>query len=55
MGAGHSHDHPGGNERSLKIALALTGTFLIAEVVGGVMTKSLALISDAAHMLTDTV
>ena len=44
-----------GNERSLKIALALTGTFLIAEVVGGVMTKSLALISDAAHMLTDTV
>lgn len=55
MGAGHSHDHSSGNERSLKIALALTGTFLIAEVVGGVMTKSLALISDAAHMLTDTV
>ncbi|WP_059414501.1 cation diffusion facilitator family transporter [Cupriavidus basilensis] len=55
MGAGHSHDQFSGNERSLKIALALTGTFLIAEVVGGVMTKSLALISDAAHMLTDTV
>ncbi|WP_354686971.1 cation diffusion facilitator family transporter [Cupriavidus necator] len=55
MGAGHSHDQTGGNERSLKIALALTGTFLIAEVVGGVLTNSLALISDAAHMFTDVV
>lgn len=36
-------------------ALALTGTFLVAEVVGGIVTGSLALISDAAHMLTDTV
>ena len=40
-------------ERSLRIALALTGTFLIAEVVGGVVTNSLALLSDAAHMFTD--
>jgi len=43
-----------GNERSLTIALALTGSFLIAEVVGGILTGSLALISDAAHMFTDT-
>lgn len=55
MGAGHSHDQAGGNERSLKIALGLTGMFLIAEVVGGVLTNSLALISDAAHMFTDVV
>jgi len=52
---GHAgHDHTAGtNERSLKIALALTTAFLIVEVVGGVLTKSLALISDAAHMFTD--
>lgn len=52
---GHAgHDHTAGaNERSLKIALALTTAFLIVELVGGVVTKSLALISDAAHMFTD--
>lgn len=44
-----------GNERPLKIALLLTGTFLVAEVVGGIATKSLALLSDAAHMLTDVM
>lgn len=36
------------------MALALTGTFLVAEVVGGILTGSLALLSDAAHMMTDT-
>lgn len=40
-------------ERSLRIALVLTGTFLIAEVIGGIVTNSLALLSDAAHMFTD--
>lgn len=35
------------------LALALTGTFLLVEVAGGLLTGSLALISDAAHMLTD--
>ncbi|STX83956.1 cation efflux system protein [Legionella donaldsonii] len=40
-------------ERLLWSALLLTGGFLIAEVVGGIITGSLALISDAAHMLTD--
>ncbi|HAT8564416.1 TPA: cation diffusion facilitator family transporter [Legionella pneumophila] len=40
-------------EKSLWWALSLTGSFLIAEVIGGVITGSLALISDAAHMLTD--
>lgn len=54
MGQGHEHARPtAGNERSLWIALALTSAFLVAEVVGGVLTKSLALISDAAHMFTD--
>lgn len=36
------------------IAFALTGGFMLAEVAGGLLTGSLALISDAAHMLTDT-
>lgn len=54
MGAGHSHAVPGTqNERALRFALLLTTTFLIAEVVAGVLTGSLALISDAAHMFTD--
>jgi cobalt-zinc-cadmium efflux system protein len=55
MGKGHTHDHAqGGNEKALKLALALTSIFLIAEAVAGVLTQSLALISDAAHMLTDS-
>lgn len=37
------------------IALVLTGGFMVAEVIGGLVTGSLALISDAAHMLTDTM
>lgn len=54
MSASHLHALPSTeNERTLRLALALTGGFLIAEVVGGVLTGSLALISDAAHMLTD--
>ncbi|MBN8552064.1 MAG: cation transporter [Caulobacterales bacterium] len=50
------HDHAtGANARRITIALVLTGTFLIAEVVGGLMFNSLALLSDAAHMFTDVV
>ncbi|NGX97571.1 MAG: cation transporter, partial [Candidatus Afipia apatlaquensis] len=37
----------------LRWALALTGTYMIAEVVGALVTGSLALLADAAHMLTD--
>lgn len=57
MGSGHGHSHShtaGANERSLMIALGLTTTFLLVELVAGVLTQSLALISDAAHMFTDT-
>ena len=39
--------------RALRIALALTGGFLVAEVVGGILSNSLALLADAGHMLTD--
>ena len=54
MSTGHDHALPtGGNERMLRYALMLTGSFLLAEVIGGVMLNSLALLSDAAHMFTD--
>ncbi|MGH6712421.1 MAG: cation diffusion facilitator family transporter [Bradyrhizobium sp.] len=37
----------------LKWALALTATYMVAEVIGGLVTGSLALLADAAHMMTD--
>ena len=54
----HDHDHsPGhshaGNERRVFWAMVLTGGFMTVEVVGGVVAGSLALLSDAGHMLTD--
>ena len=50
----HAHDHGGGSQvRRLRLALALTAVFLVAEVVGGVLSNSLALLADAGHMLTD--
>ncbi|PZR07010.1 MAG: cation transporter, partial [Flavobacterium psychrophilum] len=41
------------NKRKLVIVLTLTSSYLIAEVIGGILTKSLALLADAGHMLTD--
>ena len=43
------------NVRRLLFALTLTGTFMIVEVVGGLLSGSLALLADAGHMLTDTM
>lgn len=52
----HSHAHPLPAERGrLLAALLCTGTILIAEVIGGIMTGSLALISDAGHMFVDSL
>ena len=49
------HDHArDAKPAALAKALALTGGFLVVEVVGGLLTGSLALLSDAAHMFTDT-
>jgi cobalt-zinc-cadmium efflux system protein len=50
---GHSHDDGHGSVRSLRLALALTGTLFVAEVVGGFLSNSIALLADAGHMLTD--
>lgn len=57
---GHDHDHVGSlsagakHRRPLAIALGLTATYLVVEIVVGIAVGSLALISDAGHMLTDT-
>ena len=50
----HAHGH-GVNARRIFWALLLTGGFMLAEVAGGVISGSLALLADAAHMLIDTV
>ncbi len=50
-----SHDHASGNMRRVVIALVLTGAFMIVEVIGGIISGSLALLADAGHMLTDTM
>jgi cobalt-zinc-cadmium efflux system protein len=53
----HAHDHDvrGASRRSLAVALALTAAFTVVELVGGVLTGSLALLADAVHMLSDNV
>ena len=54
----HSHGHAGhshgsADKRALAIVLALTAGFMVAEVIGGLLTGSLALLADAGHMLSD--
>ena len=52
----HSHgEHTGRNKRALAFVLALTATFTIAEIIGGLATGSLALLADAGHMLSDVL
>ena len=50
---GHSHGALANNERRMGLAAALTGAFMFAEVAGGIVAGSLALLADAGHMLTD--
>lgn len=54
---GHSHGpgaYRGADRRALTIAACLTAGFMLAEVVGGILTGSLALLADAGHMLSDS-
>jgi cobalt-zinc-cadmium efflux system protein len=53
---GHDHSHWHGTSSSalLGAALALTGAFMLVEFAGGILARSLALLADAGHMLTDT-
>ncbi len=56
----HGHGHHGhahaenADENRLLIALAITASFMLAEIIGGVLSGSLALIADAGHMATDS-
>lgn len=66
MSAHHEHNHPHGTQerhhhnernlmnRSLMIVLLLSGAYMFAEIVGGILSGSLALLADAGHMAIDT-
>jgi cobalt-zinc-cadmium efflux system protein len=58
----HGHDHtlgmhqtPPGGQKDLLIALSITVLMMVVEVIGGLLSNSLALLSDAGHMLTDNL
>ncbi|MEK9521690.1 cation diffusion facilitator family transporter [Streptomyces sp. NPDC087908] len=66
MGAGHDHGHHHGGpaptgtagaayKNRLRVALGITLSVMVIEIIGGVLSDSLALIADAAHMATDAV
>lgn len=58
---GHNHSHIGnnkahlGNKKALQISFFLITSYMIIEFIGGFLTNSLALLSDAGHMLSDAV
>src|SRR6185437_1086691 len=53
-GGGHTHrPGPGADARYLVVALLLLAGFMLAEVIAAVLSGSLALLSDAGHMLSD--
>lgn len=59
---GHDHAHGHGSIRAgerhkarLAVAFVVLATFMVVEVVGGLVSGSLALLSDAGHMLTDVI
>jgi cobalt-zinc-cadmium efflux system protein len=54
----HAHDHAldarrADNRRRMQVALAINATMLVAAVIGGLLTGSLALLADAGHVLSD--
>ncbi|XJZ26910.1 cation diffusion facilitator family transporter [Bacillota bacterium Lsc_1132] len=51
-GHNHSHSHTG-NKKALLISFVLIASFMVVEIIGGLFTNSLALLSDAGHMLSD--
>lgn len=51
---GHAHAHASDNKKGLTIALMITAGIMLLEFFGGLITDSLALLSDSGHMLSDT-
>ena len=49
----HSHDHSG--EENIRLAFFLNLSFTIAEIIGGILTNSMAILSDALHDLGDSI
>jgi len=52
MGVGHDHSH---NVKNIKIAFILNLSFTLLEIVGGILTNSIAILSDALHDLGDSL
>ena len=48
----HSHSHSG-NKKVLRVSFIVIAVFMVVEIVGGLLTNSLALLSDAGHMFSD--
>ncbi|WP_156291985.1 cation diffusion facilitator family transporter [Oceanobacillus salinisoli] len=56
MGHDHSHHHAHTNNKiALKISFIIITAYMIIEAIGGLLTNSLALLSDAGHMLSDSI
>ena len=51
----HDHDYREAGRKSLIISLVLISSFMVAEVIGGILSGSLALLADAGHMITDAM
>src|SRR5918912_2173276 len=56
----HAHDHSrtshnANSERRLTLVLALTAAYMVAEIIGGLVTGSLALLADSGHLLGDVL
>ena len=57
MSSGHSHSHAtatGRHRNRLGLVVGIAGTVFVAELIGGLLSGSLALLADAGHMLTDS-
>ena len=54
-GPGHTHDFRGAGIRSLALSFVLMSVYMVVEIIGGIMSGSLALLSDAIHMLSHAI
>lgn len=56
MGHNHNHNHThGANKKVLLLSFIIITGYMIVEAIGGLLTNSLALLSDAGHMLSDSI